>query len=150
MSIKVRCNMCLWTDRVADSLAGETIACRACAAKVAVPISQQPGSSAEFEVVDDVDVESKAAKNRDEKAKSESAATIKAAKKKKTVLPDERPWRISPKFAWVLGLIIVAAGLITLAIDTALAHWRVYPFVLFGVGSLIAIAGYMFDHEVRR
>ena len=150
MSITLSCAACGWTGTVVDSLAGETIACRNCADPLPVP-SAKTDDGTDYEVID---TDGPKPKLPDESAKETSQAAIErakkaAARKKKAILPEERPWRLSPKLIIIIGVIAFAAGATSFIVDTILIQFNIYPFILLGLGSVIAVTGYMFDHAAK-
>ena len=150
MSIKVSCDSCGWEGTAFDSLAGETIACRACAAPVPVP-AEITDDGMDFEVVDGGEVLPKAtdADTRplvtDERAAAAMRALKLIAEKKRRSPFWDRPWLIPPKVITIVGVLIFVAGVLAVALDAAFNQSHVYSFVLLGVGSFVALSGYMFD-----
>jgi hypothetical protein len=154
MSIKVSCTVCPWTGTVADELAGETIACRACAAPVPVP-AEVSDDGMDFEVVDGDEARPKAPDGdaiplvTDERAAAAMRALKLIAEKKKRSPFWDRPWLIPPKVITIVGVLILVAGVLFVALDAAFNQSHVYSFVLLGVGSFVALSGYMFDQMVK-
>ena len=143
MSIEVSCKSCHWAGTVDDSLAGETIACRTCAEPITIP-KQKADFGTDYEMVDGkppriaVPEEPPRDPTRVAKAKRKSDNL-----KQYAVRPEERKWWIPPKVARAVGLLTAFAGLVAFVVDTILTQWSTYPFVLFGIGLVIAIVGHV-------
>ncbi len=136
MSIKVACKSCGWKGSVDDSIAGEVIACRACAEPLFVRM-ETADEARDFELIDG--------------SGSKPALPVEPARKrvrekrKPTVLPPERQRQLSLRHVTILGGVVFFAGCASLIVDTILAQYHIYPFILLGVGSMAACTGYMLD-----
>lgn len=156
MSIKVSCDSCGWEGTAFDSLAGETIACRACAAPVPVP-AEIPDDGMDFEVVEgeggEAPPKAPGADTQplvtDERAAAAMRALKLIADKKKRSPFWDRPWLIPPKVITIVGALIFVAGVLAVALDAAFNQSHVYSFVLLGIGSFVALSGYMFDQMAK-
>jgi hypothetical protein len=146
LAIEVACHLCGWKGTAHESVAGEWIACRACGASVSVPHASKEESAPDFEVLED---EAKKQPEKPPPTPEEEAKRKKIAAKKKLakLLPPERSWLLSGRNLTYIGLAFLAAGVLTLIVDIVTNTSRIYPFILLGLGLVIALTGYVLNQE---
>jgi hypothetical protein len=147
MSIEVGCRLCAWKGTVDDSIAGEQIACRACGASLVVPKLKKSKHASEYEVIEEPPPPKPAEKpppTPEEEARRRKKAK---AKERAKLLPAERSWFLSGRTLMYVGLAFLAAGVVTVIVDVVTSTSRLYPFILLGLGALVAISGFVIDQE---
>jgi hypothetical protein len=152
MAINVRCDSCGWTGTVHDSLAGETLACRACGESISVRAELEVVEGAEFEVVEDAAAAAKRQALADSAATP--AASDKRTKKKpkpyEHLLPKKQPSVFNGRNLILLGNVMLVGSIIAIIVGAAFDALAAYLFVLLGAGLVTSSVGYAMGQEQGR
>jgi hypothetical protein len=145
MSIAVKCGICGWNGTVVDSLAGERIACRACAESLFVPAENEDPT--DFEVVEDAR-KAKIAEPPPETEAEIAARKAKEEKKKRdALLPKKRNWLFTGKNLMILGIVAVISSFASIVVNAFVNEWKSFPLIAFIIGCVITFSGYVIKQE---